>query len=100
MTTVKNLTFWHPGYEEYMVIIGACALIFLIIILRQKAFWIVNLVLRAATGILFVLVCNTWMDKQHIIGKVGLNVISLLTSASLGIPGVMGLYGIRFLINL
>ena len=92
--------FREQKYVSMAVILGVCFLVLFLIFFRNRAMWLVNCMLRMAVGALTIYLCNMWMDERHILGKVGLNPISLLTSALLGIPGVAGLYGIRFFLSL
>lgn len=87
-------------YFGIIVIVVACVLVLLIGFLRDRAMWIVNCILRMVFGAITIYLCNAWMSERHILGRVGLNEISLLTAAFLGIPGVAALYGIRFFLSL
>lgn len=104
MSNWKDISDWSDllgqKYFGMVVIIGACILVLLIGFLRNRAMWIVNCILRMVLGAITIYLCNAWMDERHILGKVGLNAISLLTAAFLGIPGVASLYGIRFFLSL
>lgn len=90
----------NQRYVGMAIIAGVCLLVLFIVFFRNRAMWLVNCMLRMVVGALTIYLCNMWMDERHILGKVGLNPISLLTSALLGIPGVAGLYGIRFFLSL
>ena len=50
--------------------------------------------IRAIIGMLLVFCINSILTYQGISLKVGLNVITFLTSGALGFPGVALLYGI------
>ena len=52
---------------------------------------------RAILGMVLVFVANFFLEKQGISLHVGINGISFLTSGSLGLPGVLLLYGISAL---
>ena len=61
---------------------------------------IVNFLMRAIVGIGLIFFINNYVliDKSTL--NVGLNVVSFLTSGSLGVPGVCLLYGILIYQNL
>lgn len=84
------------GQRGIVVIVGVCALILLISAVRRKAEWLLNLVLRAVLGTLAVAMVNVWMTEVGMTVLVGVNPISVLTSAFLGFPGLAALYGIQF----
>lgn len=84
------------GQRGIVVIVGVCALILLISAVRRKAEWLLNLVLRAVLGTLAVAMVNVWMTEAGMTVLVGVNPISVLTSAFLGFPGLAALYGIQF----
>ena len=53
--------------------------------------------LRAVLGCLLIFCVNQVLSYQGISVSVGLNIVSLLTSGTLGLPGVFLLYGIMAL---
>lgn len=55
---------------------------------------IVNFILRAVLGMGLIFFINQYILPDENTLKVGMNVISFLTSGTLGIPGVCLLYGI------
>lgn len=57
---------------------------------------IVHFVLRAVLGMGVILLVNYFLGDRNASVSVGLNAISVLTSGTLGIPGVALLYGILF----
>lgn len=84
------------GQRGIIMIVGVCAAILLIGAVRRKAEWLLNLVLRAVLGTLAVAMVNVWMTEAGLTVLVGVNPISVLTSAFLGFPGLAALYGIQF----
>lgn len=84
------------GQRGIIMIVGVCAAILLIGAVRRKAEWLLNLVLRAVLGTLAVAMVNVWMTEAGMTVLVGVNPISVLTSAFLGFPGLAALYGIQF----
>lgn len=79
-----------------IAIVGVCALILLMGAVRKKKEWLLNLVLRTVFGTLAVLSVNMMMEKAGMTVAVGLNPVTLLTSAFLGFPGLAALYGVQF----
>jgi len=68
--------------------------------MKKKAQFFLNFLLRAGVGAAMIMWVNSVLLKQGIILSVGLNLWSLLTSGSLGIPGVALLFAISALGNL
>ena len=60
----------------------------------------VNFVIRAIVGMGLIFFINQYLLPGDKTLSVGLNVVSFLTTGSLGIPGVCLLYGILFYQNL
>ncbi len=83
-------------YWSYALIIAACMAVLVIGALRERAEWLLNMVLRAVMGMIAIYFVNTFLAGQGIGTIVGINAISFLTSAILGFPGVVGLYGLGF----
>jgi len=82
------------------VLAGVCGLVLLILVIKKKAQFFLNFLLRAGVGALMIMWINSILIKQGIVSTVGLNLWSLLTSGSLGIPGVALLFAISVLQNL
>lgn len=64
--------------------------------MEKKTPFIVNFVIRAILGMAVIFFVNQYLDFRNIPVSVGLNLISFLTTGTLGIPGVCMLYGIMF----
>lgn len=58
--------------------------------------YIINFFMRAIIGIICIYFVNEYMDYQGIGLQLGLNIVTFLTSGSLGLPGVAMLYGMVF----
>ncbi|MFI3172044.1 MAG: pro-sigmaK processing inhibitor BofA family protein [Eubacteriales bacterium] len=58
--------------------------------------YIFNFILRAVLGVAVVYFANTYLESTGSLVRVGLNAVTLLTSGTLGLPGVAALYGITF----
>lgn len=56
----------------------------------------VHFIVRAIVGMAVIYGLNLYLESQQIPVAVGMNLVSLLTSAILGIPGVALLYAILF----
>lgn len=62
--------------------------------------WLIRMAVRAVIGMAVIYFVNEYLSSQDISIAVGMNGISFLTSAVLGIPGVALLYGILFYLTL
>lgn len=84
--------------KEIIMILGViiCSVILLIIAFRKKSEWIINFVLRGILGTLGIYYVNIFLGMQGIACEVGINPCTVLTSAGLGFPGLILLYGIKF----
>ena len=77
-----------------MWMIAVCAVVLLVGILHKKAEWLLNGCLRAVVGTIAMYFINFYLGEQGIDMGIGINVVTVLTSAILGFPGVAALYGI------
>lgn len=82
------------------ILAGVCGLVLLILVMKKKMQFFLNFLLRTGVGAVVILWVNSILLKQGIAVSVGLNLWSLLTSGSLGIPGVALLFAISALQNL
>ncbi len=57
---------------------------------------IINFFIRAAVGMMLIFFIDQYVLPDDSSINVGMNLISFLTSGSLGIPGVCLLYGIMY----
>ena len=83
-------------YTGIFFIVGILGVVLLIGVLRNRAELLINFVLRGISGMLIVYFLNFFMERRMPAMEVGYNVITFLTSAFLGFPGVAVLYGINF----
>lgn len=81
-------------------IIGILALVLLIGILRNRAEWILNFILRGVSGMMAMYFVNMVMRSWAPGMEMGYNPITFLTSGILGFPGVALLYGINLYMRL
>lgn len=79
------------------ILAGVCGLVLVILIMRKKAQFFLNFLLRTGIGAVAILWINNVLMQQGIAVSVGLNPVTLLTSGSLGIPGVALLFAISAL---
>jgi len=82
------------------VLAGACGLVLMIVLVKSKMQFFLEFLLRAGVGMAAILWGNSVLLQHGIAISVGLNFWSLLTSGSLGIPGVVLLFAISAIQNL
>ena len=82
------------------ILAGVCGVVLLVVFLKQKAQVLLEFMLRAGVGTAIILWVNSVLIQQGIAVSVGINFWTLLTSGSLGIPGVVLLFAISALQNL
>ncbi len=83
-------------YTGIFYIVGILAIVLFIGVFRNRAEWIINLILRGLSGMLMIYFLNFLFEKQNPAVEMGYNLVTFLTSAILGFPGVAMLYGINF----
>lgn len=80
--------------------LAVLAAIFIILIVlaafKIKAEWLMNICVRGVLGAIAIFFFNAFLEKQGIDSCVGINAVTVLTSAFLGFPGVAALYGVGF----
>lgn len=79
------------------IVAGVCGLVLLILVMKKKMRFFLQLLLRIGLGTVMIIWGNSLFLRQGIAISVGLNLWSLLTSATLGIPGVALLFAISAL---
>jgi inhibitor of the pro-sigma K processing machinery len=77
-----------------LMIAGACLAVLFMVVVKRKAELFLNFCLRAVTGGIAIYGINLLLEKWEIPCSVGLNLISLLTSGTLGFSGVTLLYAV------
>lgn len=77
-------------------IIGICALVLIMGVMKQKAKALAAFAGRAVVGAAGIFITNGVLASQGIAVAVGINPLSILTIGSLGISGFALLYGILF----
>ena len=83
----------QEGWMIVAVIIAAVVLLF--IALRAKSEWLINIILRGIMGTIGIYIVNQVLIMQGIDCNVGINPCTVLTSAGLGFPGFILLFGLR-----
>ena len=83
--------------SEGFVILGVIivAIVLLFIAIKRKSVVIINFVLRGVLGTIAIYLINQTLLWQGIKFSIGINPLTVLTSASLGFPGILLLYGIK-----
>ena len=85
------------GSATGMVMIAAiCGVILVMVAVKLKAEWLLNACVRGVLGTIAIFFMNSFLEKQGLNLCVGINAVTVLTSAILGFPGVAALYGIGF----
>ncbi len=85
------------GSATGMVMIAAvCGVILVMVAVKLKAEWLLNACVRGVLGAIAIFFMNSFLEKQGLNLCVGINAVTVLTSAILGFPGVAALYGIGF----
>lgn len=85
------------GSATGMVMIAAvCGVILVMVAVKMKAEWLLNACVRGVLGSIAIFFMNSFLEKQGLNLCVGINAVTVLTSAILGFPGVAALYGIGF----
>ena len=77
------------------MIIGMSALVLFIVAYRRRLEFVINFILRGVVGTIAIYAINSILLNQQIEARVGINLFSVLTSGTLGIPGVFLLYGVQ-----
>lgn len=82
------------NYMGMGLIVAACASVLLIGAVRKNAEWLLNIVMRGILGTIAIYFVNGGLAAMGISLGVGINMVTVLTSGILGIPGLLGLYGL------
>ena len=83
-------------YTGIFYIVAILAIVLFIGVFKNRAEWIINLILRGISGMLMIYFLNLLFEKEYPALEMGYNLVTFLTSAILGFPGVAMLYGINF----
>lgn len=77
-----------------VVILLVSLSLFAILALKSKAEWLLNLLMRGVLGIIGMYFVNEALMRVGISLGIGINPVSVLTTAILGVPGFLALYGL------
>lgn len=77
-------------------IVGICLLVLMIGLLRQRAEFLLNFLVRGFLGLVGIYLCNMALAELGISCAVGIGPLSFLTVGTLGTGGFGLLYGIVF----
>lgn len=83
------------NYSGAVIIVGMCVMVLAIVAFRRKAEFVINILMRGVFGTLIIYCVNLLLTGSGLTFAVGINPITILTSAILGFPGVVLLYGIN-----
>jgi len=86
--------------QSIQILAGVCGVVLLVLLLKKKMRFFLDFLLRTGIGAVTILWVNSVLSQQGLQIAVGLNFWSLLTSGSLGIPGVALLFAISAMQNL
>ncbi len=79
------------------VLVGMCLLVLAILFLKSKMQMVFDFLLRMGMGMVLIWCLNRFFDMRGVELFVGCNMITLLTSGSLGFSGVALLFAISAL---
>lgn len=83
-------------YLGTLLIVTACTVVLLIGALRKKTEWLLNFILRGILGTIAIYFINIGITNMGFETNVGINIVTVLSSGFLGVPGILALYGIGF----
>lgn len=83
-------------YTGIFFIVGILGAVLLIGVFKSRAELVLNFILRGISGMLTIYFINFFLARSLPDMEMGYNLITFLTSAILGFPGVAMLYGINF----
>lgn len=76
------------------MIAAACGIVLLIGAVRSKMEWLLNIVMRSILGTIAMYFVNSTLAAAGISLGVGINIVTVLTTGILGLPGFVALYGL------
>lgn len=77
-----------------MLIVGACAVVLIMGVVRRRMEWLLNVAMRSILGTIAMYFVNSALAAAGISLGVGINAVTVLTSGILGFPGFLALYGL------
>ena len=85
--------------QVIMWMIAGCAAFVILLFFYKVFFKVFKFALKGAIGGLGFLACNTLLSMAGIGAAVGVNIVTVLIAAFLGIPGFIMLYAAQFIIR-
>lgn len=82
-----------------ILIVGSLVIVLLIGLVKSRAEFIINFVLRGVTGMLIIYFVNFLLAEKIPSLCIGYNLVTFLASGVLGLPGVALLYGVNLYMN-
>ena len=82
-------------YTDLIILFSGISIVFFIALITKKSYIFITFLLRGILCGLIIYFTNLGLQKSGISLSVNLNSASLLTSAILGFPGLLLLYGIK-----
>lgn len=83
--------------QGMLIVVVVALLVLGIIVFKKHAEWLLNFLIRGVFGAIAIYFINEALFAFGLETAVGINGVSLLTSAVLGMPGVLLLYGVLLL---
>lgn len=81
---------------EIGIICGVCGLVLIIGLMKRKAEYILNFLVRAVVGLIGIYFLDQLMVQKGIDMVLGINPVNALTIGALGVGGFALLYGIMW----
>ena len=78
----------------FLAIAGSCAVVLFMVLVKHKAEILMNFCIRAVMGQIAIYGINSLLSSYEIPVRAGMNLVSFLTSGTLGFSGVSLLYAI------
>lgn len=78
----------------FLAIVGSCAGVLFVVLVKHKAEMLMNFCIRAVMGQIAIYGINSLLSFYEIPVRAGMNLVSFLTSGTLGFSGVSLIYAI------
>lgn len=79
-----------------LLMIFICGIVLVIVLFKSKIEFVINMVLRMMMGTVGVYFVNSILLAQGLECGIGINLVTMLTMGTLGLPGFLLLYGMVF----
>lgn len=83
-------------WTQIAAIVGVCIAGLLIGVVKRNTRLFFHFVERMIIGTAAIIFCNEILLKLEIANQIGLNPFTVLACGFLGMPGVVGLYGLHY----